>query len=152
MLLKDMLGYKNNNWKQKLATTAILLFCCICVSAQKIALETGYKYVNGSNLQLGVSKRFVLVNQYNPMNINAAFITDFSQNKLISVGVQQRFKRDFEAGLNISNQYIEPVVGINFLNMAKLNIGYAGQEDDKYKNMMGTASLNFKPSKKCMGL
>lgn len=28
----------------------------------------------------------------------------------------------------------------------KLDVAYAGKEDDKYKNMMGTFSLNFKPS------
>lgn len=30
----------------------------------------------------------------------------------------------------------------------KLNVYYNGQEDDQYKNMMGTASVNFKPNKK----
>ncbi|UPQ76412.1 TonB-dependent receptor plug domain-containing protein [Chryseobacterium nepalense] len=30
----------------------------------------------------------------------------------------------------------------------KLNVAYGGREDDKYKNMMGTASLNFKPTDK----
>ncbi|WP_374458843.1 TonB-dependent receptor plug domain-containing protein [Chryseobacterium taeanense] len=30
----------------------------------------------------------------------------------------------------------------------KLNVNYHGREDDKYKNMMGTASINFKPSDK----
>lgn len=33
-------------------------------------------------------------------------------------------------------------------NPIKLSVGYAGQEDDQYKNMMGTASINFKPNKK----
>ncbi len=30
----------------------------------------------------------------------------------------------------------------------KLSVFYNGQEDDQYKNMMGTASINFKPNKK----
>ena len=30
----------------------------------------------------------------------------------------------------------------------KLYVGYEGREDDQYKNMMGTASINFKPNKK----
>ena len=30
----------------------------------------------------------------------------------------------------------------------KLSVFYNGKEDDKYKNMMGTASINFKPNKK----
>ncbi len=30
----------------------------------------------------------------------------------------------------------------------KLSVFYSGKEDDKYKNMMGTASINFKPNKK----
>ena len=30
----------------------------------------------------------------------------------------------------------------------KLSVFYNGQEDDQYKNMMGTASVNFKPNKK----
>ncbi len=30
----------------------------------------------------------------------------------------------------------------------KLDVAYAGKEDDKYKNMMGTFSLNYKPSDK----
>lgn len=30
----------------------------------------------------------------------------------------------------------------------KLSVFYSGEEDDKYKNMMGTASINFKPNKK----
>lgn len=30
----------------------------------------------------------------------------------------------------------------------KLTVGYAGKEDDMYRNMMGTASVNFKPNKK----
>jgi len=30
----------------------------------------------------------------------------------------------------------------------KLNVFYRGREDDKYKNMMGTASINYKPSDK----
>ncbi len=30
----------------------------------------------------------------------------------------------------------------------KLTVFYNGKEDDKYKNMMGTASINFKPNKK----
>ena len=30
----------------------------------------------------------------------------------------------------------------------KLIVGYEGKEDDSYKNMMGTASITFKPSKK----
>ncbi len=30
----------------------------------------------------------------------------------------------------------------------KLNVYYGGQEDDKYKNMMGTFSMNYKPSDK----
>ena len=29
----------------------------------------------------------------------------------------------------------------------KLTVGYNGQEDDEYRNMMGTASVNFKPNK-----
>ncbi len=29
----------------------------------------------------------------------------------------------------------------------KLSVFYSGKEDDKYKNMMGTASINFKPNK-----
>ena len=35
-----------------------------------------------------------------------------------------------------------------FLQPIKLNIGYSGQENDQYRNMMGTASISFKPSKK----
>ena len=30
----------------------------------------------------------------------------------------------------------------------KLSVFYSGKEDDQYKNMMGTATVNFKPSKK----
>ena len=30
----------------------------------------------------------------------------------------------------------------------KLLVGYEGKEDDSYKNMMGTASITYKPSKK----
>lgn len=30
----------------------------------------------------------------------------------------------------------------------KLSVFYSGKEDDKYKNMMGTATVNFKPNKK----
>ncbi|ALR30402.1 MULTISPECIES: TonB-dependent siderophore receptor [Chryseobacterium] len=30
----------------------------------------------------------------------------------------------------------------------KLSVAYGGREDDKYKNMMGTVSMNFKPSDK----
>lgn len=30
----------------------------------------------------------------------------------------------------------------------KLSVGYAGQEDDFYRNMLGSLSLNFKPNKK----
>lgn len=33
-------------------------------------------------------------------------------------------------------------------NPITIHIGYSGQEDDSYKNMMGTASVNFKPNKK----
>ena len=29
----------------------------------------------------------------------------------------------------------------------KLLVGYEGKEDDSYKNMMGTASITYKPSK-----
>jgi len=34
------------------------------------------------------------------------------------------------------------------LRPLKLTVFYNGQEDDQYKNMMGTVSVNFKPSKK----
>lgn len=34
------------------------------------------------------------------------------------------------------------------LQPIKLYVGYEGQENDAYKNMMGTFSINFKPSKK----
>ncbi len=33
-------------------------------------------------------------------------------------------------------------------NPLKLTVFYGGKEDDQYKNMMGTASINFKPNKK----
>ncbi len=34
------------------------------------------------------------------------------------------------------------------LSPIKLSVYYDGKEDDQYKNMMGTASINFKPNKK----
>lgn len=34
------------------------------------------------------------------------------------------------------------------MNPIKLSVFYDGKEDDQYKNMMGTASVNFKPNKK----
>lgn len=34
------------------------------------------------------------------------------------------------------------------MNPIKLSVFYDGKEDDQYKNMMGTASVNFRPSKK----
>jgi len=36
----------------------------------------------------------------------------------------------------------------SLLRPLKLTVFYNGQEDDQYKNMMGTVSVNFKPSKK----
>ena len=36
----------------------------------------------------------------------------------------------------------------SLLTPLKLNVFYNGQEDDQYKNMMGTATVNFKPNKK----
>lgn len=36
----------------------------------------------------------------------------------------------------------------SILQPMKLTVFYNGQEDDQYKNMMGTVSVNFKPSKK----
>lgn len=36
----------------------------------------------------------------------------------------------------------------SLLQPLKLTVFYNGQEDDQYKNMMGTVSVNFKPSKK----
>lgn len=36
----------------------------------------------------------------------------------------------------------------SLLTPLKLSVFYDGKEDDQYKNMMGTASINFKPNKK----
>lgn len=36
----------------------------------------------------------------------------------------------------------------SLLQPLKLSVFYNGKEDDKYKNMMGTATINFKPNKK----
>ncbi|WP_233740550.1 TonB-dependent receptor plug domain-containing protein [Halpernia humi] len=36
----------------------------------------------------------------------------------------------------------------SLLQPIKLTVGYSGKEDDQYRNMMGTATITFKPSKK----
>lgn len=105
--------------------TLILLFFSFISFAQGIALEAGYKYKYTNALATGLSYRVSKNNIKNPINLNVGVVTNFSNNNMISVGVQKRFKEFLEYGVNLTNKDLEPTFGVNFINLAKLNLGYS---------------------------
>jgi hypothetical protein len=95
------------------------------VVAQGTALEAGYKYNDKNYVQLGLSHRFhIMKDKDKPLNVNICFLTNF-HNSLPLVGFQKRFEKGYEIGLNTTNKYVEPVLGINCLKLAKVHLGYS---------------------------
>lgn len=95
------------------------------VYSQGIALETGYKYNKSSKLEIALAYR--LSNHYdeNPLNIAAFVTSNFNEKPQFGIGFQQRFQQDFEIGTSLTSSEIEPTIGLNLLNLVKLNMGYA---------------------------
>ena len=93
--------------------------------AQGTAFEVGYKYNSKNYIQLGLSHRFNLSKDlYNPLNVNVSLLTDF-KNCLPLIGFQKRWGESYEIGLNTTNRYVEPIVGVNLFNLAKAHLGYS---------------------------
>lgn len=93
--------------------------------AQRTAFESRYKYNEKNYVQLGVSHRFIFIKDlYNPLNVNICVLTNF-KNSLPLVGFQKRFGKNYEIGLNSTNKYVEPVLGINLLKITKAHLVYS---------------------------
>lgn len=100
----------------------ILIFCFNAIYAQGIALEFGYKSDKINKLHLGTNYR--LSDAKNPLNLGCFLDTNIKNDNTFGISAQQRFYEGFEIGVNLSKNKIEPTIGINILNLLKLNTGY----------------------------
>lgn len=133
----------------KIKNTILIYFCLVQypLFAQYFATEIGYKYKSTNHLSVGVSYRISEQYKKNPININASYVSDFERSNYICIGVQKRFKEIFEGGINLTTKDIELIVGLNFFNILKLNVGYTFYYQN-YSSNQFTFGLNIAIAKK----
>lgn len=125
------------------------VFCLLgnqIVCSQSIAVEGGYKNIQTSRFQVGISYRFSDVYSAYSTNISSFVITDFTAKNSFGIAINQRIHHYFEISGTISNRYIEPSIGINVANLVKINTGYAFSKNQNYEGF--TFGLLFAIGKK----
>lgn len=92
-------------------------------------VELGYKYRYTNNAIFGLSYKLE-ENHYGTLrlpdwtNLNIAYITDFNDEHYVVAGITKTFIL-LEIGLYASTQKdIEPILGFNLGNIARINFGY----------------------------
>ncbi len=114
-----------NQISKKCLYSLIIYFVSFLFNAQGFAGEIGYQYKYSNLLKIGLSYRMSDSKNENPLNVNCILNTNFKDSNLLLVGIQKRFLYIFEGGLNLSTSDVEPVVGLNFFNGIRFNIGYS---------------------------
>ncbi|WP_300977813.1 hypothetical protein [Flavobacterium sp.] len=134
-------------------TKKILILALLIVSnysfSQGFALEIAYKNVGGNHLEIGTTYRLSenKNEDRNPLNINAAIITNFKNEFVPKIGIHKRIYKFFEAGFNGSSKYAEQTLGINFMNALKLNLGYTiPYKANYFKGLTLGLSISFSKS------
>ncbi len=94
-------------------------------SQKRFATIIGYKRTNINNMIFGGSYHVynsgcIGITGY---SIEAKYITNFSDNHIGVLGAHMMFN-GLNAGLNVSNKYVEPILGIDFM-LGKITAGYA---------------------------
>lgn len=106
----------------------LLFFVSFLISSQeisKLGVTLGYKKIKSSkNISVGISRSIYVTDSILlGGSIEGKYITNFKDNHIAVIGVNAMFLFA-SAGLNISNKYVEPNVGLDFI-YGRLNIGYA---------------------------